>query len=311
VTRPHTIREDTTMTLEQLRIFVAVAEFQHVTKAAKSLNLAQSAASATIAALEARHGARLFNRVGRNIELTEAGRIFLTEAKAVLARVAAAELTLAELGGLKRGNLLIQASQTVAGYWLPRHLVVFRERFPGVEIDLRIGNSEQVAEAVHTGLAEIGFVEGEISDAALAVTPIARDQLVLVVGPDHPWSGARRLDPRRLKESAWVLREQGSGTRATFEAALQDFGLGLADLNITLELPSNEAVRAAVEAGSAATVLSASVVVSALEAGLLKRIPLDLPERAFHMVQHRERHSSAATEALLQIIRGKTATRKA
>lgn len=299
------------MTLEQLRIFVAVAETQHVTNAAKSLNLAQSAASAAIAALEARHGARLFNRVGRNIELTDAGRIFLTEAKAVLARIAAAELTLAELGGLKRGNLLIQASQTVAGYWLPRHLVVFKERFPGVAIDLRVGNSEQVAEAVRTGIAEIGFVEGDISNAALAIVPIARDQLVLVVGPDHPWATARRFDPRRLKESDWVLRERGSGTRATFEAALPRFGLSPADLNVTLELPSNEAVRAAVEAGSAATVLSASVVVAGLEAGLLKRVPLDLPERAFHMVQHRERHLSAATEALLQIIRGKASTRKA
>lgn len=298
------------MTLEQLRIFAAVAESQHVTRAAKSLNLAQSAASAAIAALEARHGARLFNRVGRNIELTEAGRIFLTEAQAVLARVAAAELTLAELGGLKRGHLLIQASQTVAGYWLPRHLVVFRERFPGVEIDLRVGNSEQVAEAVRTGIAEIGFVEGDVNDATLMVAPIARDQLVLVVGPDHPWANARRLDPRRLKESAWVLRERGSGTRATFEAALPRFGLSPDDLTVTLELPSNEAVRAAVEAGSAATVLSASVVVSGLEAGLLKRVPLDLPERAFHMVQHRERHLSAATEALLQIIRGKAPARK-
>jgi len=228
----------------------------------------------------------------------------------VLARVAAAELTLAELGGLKRGHLLIQASQTVAGYWLPRHLVVFRERFPGVEIDLRIGNSEQVAEAVRTGIAEIGFIEGDVNDATLAITSIARDQLVLVVGPDHPWATIRRLDPRRLKESAWVLRERGSGTRATFEAALPRFGLSADDLTVTLELPSNEAVRAAVEAGSAATVLSASVVVSGLEAGLLKRVPLDLPERAFHMVQHRERHLSAATEALLQIIRGKAPARK-
>ncbi|HVI87480.1 MAG TPA: LysR substrate-binding domain-containing protein [Dongiaceae bacterium] len=299
------------MTLEQLRIFVAVAETQHVTKAAKSLNLAQSAASAAIAALEARHGARLFNRVGRNIELTDAGRIFLTEAKAVLARVAAAELTLAELGGLKRGNLLIQASQTVASYWLPRHLVVFKERFPGVEIDLRVGNSEQVAEAVRAGLAEIGFVEGDIDDGSLSVAPIARDQLMLVVAPDHPWANLRRFDPRRLGESNWILRERGSGTRATFEAALPRFGLSPADLNVTLELPSNEAVRAAVEASSAATVLSASVVVAGLEAGLLKRVPLELPERAFHMVRHRERHQSAATEALLQIIRGKAPGRKA
>src|ERR1700741_461652 len=91
------------MTLEQLRIFVAVAERQHVTRAAEALNLTQSSASAAVAALESRHGTRLFHRVGRGIELTEAGRLFLGEAKAVLARAEAAELALAELGGLKRG----------------------------------------------------------------------------------------------------------------------------------------------------------------------------------------------------------------
>ena len=111
------------MTLEQLRIFVAVADRQHVTRAAEMLNIAQSAASAAIATLEGRHGAKLFHRVGRGIELTEAGALFLIEARAVLARAAAAELVLSELGGLKRGTLLVQASQTTASYWLPRHLV--------------------------------------------------------------------------------------------------------------------------------------------------------------------------------------------
>src|SRR3982074_3537060 len=110
------------MTLEQLRVFVAVAERQHVTRAAAVLNLAQSAVSAAIAALEARHGAKLFHRVGRGVELTEAGALFLVEARAVLARAEAAELVLSELGNLKRGSLAGHASQTIASYWLPRHL---------------------------------------------------------------------------------------------------------------------------------------------------------------------------------------------
>jgi DNA-binding transcriptional LysR family regulator len=87
--------------------------------AARALNLAQSAASHAIAALETRHDTKLFDRVGRRIELTEAGRVFLAEARAVLARAEAAELALSEFGALKRGTLLIQASQTVADYWLP------------------------------------------------------------------------------------------------------------------------------------------------------------------------------------------------
>jgi DNA-binding transcriptional LysR family regulator len=118
------------VTLDQLRIFVAVAQRQHVTRAAHALNLAQSAASHAIAALEARHDTNLFNRVGRRIELSEAGHAFLAEAKAVPARADAAELVLSEFGKLKRGTLSAQASQTIASYWLPRHLVTFQQVYP-------------------------------------------------------------------------------------------------------------------------------------------------------------------------------------
>ena len=119
------------MTLEQLRVFVAVAEREHVTRAAAELNLTQSATSAAIAALEARYATKLFNRIGRRIELTQAGRLFLVEARAVLARAAAAETVLAELAGLKRGSLSLAASQTVGNYWLPPLMHHYRERLSG------------------------------------------------------------------------------------------------------------------------------------------------------------------------------------
>jgi len=300
------------MTLEQLRIFVAVAERQHVTLAAEALNLAQSAASAAIAALESRHGTRLFHRVGRGIELTEAGRIFVEEAKAVLARAEAAELTLAELAGLKRGTLSVQASQTIASYWLPRHLVAFRRTFPEIEVRLGIGNTAEAALAVREGAAELGFVEGAVDDPALASQTVARDQLELVVGPEHEWAGIDRLDPRDLARTEWVMREPGSGTRSEFESALERFGLAPRQLKVALELPSNEAVRGAVEAGMGAAVISASVVSSSIEAGLLHRVRLDLPERAFHVLRHRERYHSLAAEALLKLISdgGERAKRK-
>ena len=256
------------MTLEQLRVFVAVAERQHVTRAAEALNLAQSAASAAIASLESRHGTRLFHRVGRRIELTEAGRAFLDEARAVLARAAAAELMLAEFGGLLRGSLSVCASQTIAGYWLPRHLAAYRLAHPGIGQRLTVGNTAQVAAAVHNGTAELGFVEGAVSDPALLSEVVASDQLVLVVGADHPWAGRARAELAELADIEWVLREPGSGTRSVFEAALADAG-ATDTLRVAMELPSNEAVRAAVEAGAGATVLSASVVAPSLEAGLL------------------------------------------
>src|SRR5260370_16264412 len=184
------------MTLEQLRIFVAVADRQHVTQAPRALKLAQAGAGQAIASLEKRHDTKLFDRVGRRIELTEAGRVFLAEARAVLARAEAAELALSEFGALKRGTLLIQASQTVADYWLPRHLVAFRRAYPQISIRLGIGNTAQVAAAVESGTAELGFGEGAVANEPLASGPIARDQLGIVVWPEHPRGGRPRLMPR-------------------------------------------------------------------------------------------------------------------
>ena len=290
------------MTLEQLRIYVAVAERQHITQAARALNLAQSAVSHAITALEARHDTKLFDRVGRGIELTEAGRVFLAEARSVLARAEAAELALGELGSLKRGTLSVQASQTIASYWLPRHLVAFRRTYPQIQIRLAIGNTAQVAAAVESGTAELGFVEGAVENEHFACTPVARDQLIVVVGPEHPWVSQARLTPGDLREGEWVLREPGSGTRSVFEDALAHLDIEPGALRIQLELPSNEAVRAAVEAGLGATAISASVAAPSIEAGLLHQVAFRLPEREFHVLRHRERYLSRAADALLALV---------
>jgi DNA-binding transcriptional LysR family regulator len=290
------------MTLEQLRIFVAVAEQQHVTQAARVLNLAQSAASHAIASLEARYDTKLFDRVGRRIKLTEAGRALLAEARTILAQVERAELALNEFGSLERGTLAVQASQTIASYWLPRHLVAFHHAHPRIDIRLTIGNTAQVAEAIQTGAAELGFIEGAVENDQLVSIPVARDQLVLVVGPEHQW--ARWAPPKTADflKSEWVLREPGSGTRSVFEEALAHLGVELRDLRVAMELPSNEAVRAAVEAGLGATALSASVAAPSIESGLLHHVRFNLPQREFHVLRHGQRYRSRIAEALLAAI---------
>jgi DNA-binding transcriptional LysR family regulator len=287
------------MTLDQLRIFVAVAERQHVTHAAEALNVAQSAASHAIASLEERHQTKLFNRIGRHIELTDAGQAFLKEARAVLATVEAAELALMEFSDLKRGVLSVQASQTIANYWLPRHLAAFRRAHPQIEIRASIGNTAQVATAVENRETELGFVEAAIHSEQLTSTAVARDQIIVVVAPYHELLKRKPVAPADLMEVEWVLRERGSGTRAVFEDALVQFGLKARALRIALELPSNEAVRSAAEAGLGAVVISAAVAAPSLEAGLLQQINFRLPEREFYVLTHRDRHPSRAAEAFL------------
>jgi len=287
------------MTLEQLRIFVAVAERQHMTRAAEALHLSQQAVSAAVVALENTYAAALFHRVGRRIELTEAGALFLDEARSVLARAAAAELTLSELGGLKRGTLAVQASQTIASYWLPLRLVAFHRAHPEIALRVGIGNTAQVAKAVVDGAAELGFIEGAIDEPALSCERVGEDRLVLVVAPAHPWAQRDRVELHELPQSEWVLREVGSGTRSAFESSLEQLGLAPRLLKVVMELPSNEAVRHAVQVGCGVTVIPELVADAALQSNALRRVPIDLPARPFFVVRHRERHRGKAADALL------------
>lgn len=286
------------MTLEQLRIFIAVAEQEHMTRAAETLHLTQSATSAAIAALEERHAVKLFDRIGRNIKLTSTGRLFLIEARAVLARASAAEAMLADLAGLKRGSLSLAASQTVGNYWLPPLIYRYRSRYPGIALDLKIGNTEQVAAWVQDGRADLGFVEGAVDNPALSARVVGKDELALVVGASHPWAGKRAPKLDEMKAANWVAREQGSGTRRIFETALAGLGLATDDITIALELPSNESVLGAVIAGAGATILSKLVATNTLMSGSLVALKLPLPSRSFFLLRHKERHATRAEREL-------------
>jgi DNA-binding transcriptional LysR family regulator len=292
-TRPHS-----GMALEQLRIFVAVAEREHVTRAAEVLNVTQSAASGAIATLEGRYGVKLFHRVGRRIELTNAGQLFLDEARGVLARAASAELALTEIAGLRRGTLRLVASQTIAGYWLPERLAAFHRRYPDIELAVGIDNTLGAARCVERGEAELGFVEGSIDDAALAHWPVDSDRMLLV-GPKP----VEMVTNDWLLDALWIMREAGSGTRATFEEAVRARGIDPRRLNIVLTLPSNESVLAAVRAGAGYAVLSQLVVGPMIEAGALFALPFDLPARSFFALRQKERYRSRAADALLEVLK--------
>jgi DNA-binding transcriptional LysR family regulator len=292
------------MTLDQLRVFIAVAERGHVTRAAEVLGISQSAASAAIATLESRYRTKLFDRVGRGIELTETGRLFLREARAVLNRASMARSVLQDLAGQASGTVAIAASQTIATYWLPRRLAAFHAANPGVRLNVVILNTQDVETAVVEGEVNLGLVEGPTQHPALTRQPIDQDNLVLVVASDQPplpVNAAGRLDLRAI---TWVIREEGSGTRRGLEDLAFREGLTLDDLNIFLVLPSNESVREAIEAGAGATIISRHVVASAIAAGRLTEIPIELPQREYALVRHRDRHETLAQQALVEHLTG-------
>lgn len=291
------------MTFEQLAIFVAVAEREHLTNAAQAIGLTPSAVSASIKTLETAYGVQLFHRVGRRIELTAAGRNFLPEAQAILSRARGASLVLSELGALQRGVLDVWASQTIANYWLPPLLMRFHDRWPGIALNLTVSNTKGVVQAVLDGRAEVGFVEGSVDEGALHRRVLAQDQMVIVAAADHPLAHGHSVPPDELGALTWILREEGSGTRSEFETALSALGLDPATLRVAMVLPSNEAVLSAVQSGSAATAISRAAADTLIAAGRLSILNAPLPVRQFQSLVHKERHASGAVAALLDLAR--------
>ncbi len=290
------------MTLDQLHAFVVVAETLNMTRAAERLHLTQPSVSAAIAALEQRHATRLFDRVGRRLELTEAGRLFLPEARAVLARTAEAGRLLDDLSSLARGSVRIAASQTLATYWLPRRMARFAIRFPQIALSLAVGNSTQTAALVMHGEADIGFVEAEVEEDLLARSVIGGDQIGLYAATGHPLT-RRPPTVADLQAASWIMRERGSGTRDHAMAGLAQSGLALADLRICLELPSNGAALEAVEAGATIAAVSDLAAAPRVAAGSIRRLDWHLPQRDFTMLTHRGRRPGRAADAFIAALR--------
>ncbi|MCH4091035.1 LysR substrate-binding domain-containing protein [Acetobacter sp.] len=291
------------MTLEQLRIFVTVAELLNMRAAAETLHLSQPAVSAAIAALEERHATRLFDRVGRRLELNDAGRVFLPAARNVLSKAADAVQVLDDLSGLLQGELRIAASQTVATYWLPGFLTRFAVQYPAITLNFRVSNTMQAAAAVMEGQADLGFVEGRIDQAFLLhKQPVATDDFRLYAAPGHRLFG-QSLTRQDLVDAQWVLREEGSGTRDHLARCLQTlFRLDLTDLDIRLVLPSNEAVLEGVASGGLISAVSDLAAASRVRAGLVEALDCTLEKRNFHMLRHRERPLSRAAQAFVAML---------
>lgn len=286
------------MTLEQLRIFLVVAEELNMTRAAERLHLTQPAVSAAIAALEERHATRLFDRVGRRIELTEAGKLFRSEAAAVLARADDARQLLDDLAGLQRGSIRLAASQTVATYWLPSRMAAFADAHPMIRQYLFVGNSEQAAAKLFAGEADLAFVEGPVADAMLLSAAVGADRIAIYAAVGHPiLSGPQ--DANMLAGATWVMREPGSGTRDHLEDGLRQSGVNVADLNVALELPSNGAVLAAIKGSRLIGAVSELAADAQVTAKAIEKLQWMFPQREFTMLTHRARRLSRATEAFI------------
>jgi DNA-binding transcriptional LysR family regulator len=294
------------VSLHQLGVFRCVARHQSFSRAAEELRISQPAVSAHVRELERLYGIELFEQVGRRVRLTEAGRLLGEYADRLLALVEESARAVDELKGVERGHLAVGASTIPGTYFLPEALGHFKERHPGVETDLRIGDTHQMLGMVRRSDVELAVVGESREENGLRRQPYRSDELVLLVAPGHRWAREGLRDLAELAEEPFILREPGSSTRENAEALLWRLGIAL---RTRMEWESTEAIKKGVEAGLGVSILSAHAVELEAATGRLKIVhhPALACRRQFYIVSHADRRLSPAARAfaaLLQVEAG-------
>lgn len=279
------------LTLRQLEIFVAIAESGSTTAASERIALSQSAISGALSDLESLLDARLFDRVGRRLVLNESGRALLPRARVALdaGRDIERQFGVGQAGpGQGALHIRLGASSTIGNYLVPGMVARYQQHQPGASVDVQIGNTQDIAEAVARFDVDLGLVEGPCHVADLRVEPWQDDALVIVCAPDHPLALQARDQPcgvAALRSVQWLLREAGSGTRTVVEHELLPH---LDQFERVLYLGSTEAIKQAAACGLGISCLSLCAVQDMLSLGRLVVLPTTLPElrRRFYVIRH-------------------------
>jgi DNA-binding transcriptional LysR family regulator len=289
------------MNINHLRVFHAVAEAGSITAAARTLAVSQPAVSKQLGDLEDALGTRLVDRLPRGIRLTSPGRALLEHARRIFGIERTAEAELAALVGVRRGELSIGASTTVGSYLVPPVLGEFQRRYPGLRLDLEIGNTAAVHDLVRRQLVELGLTEGSVTDDNLEASVFDHDDMVAIAAPGDPVLARQPVPARELVALPFVMRERGSGTREVIEAALAKRRLAVEPI---MSLGSTEAVKNAVAARLGVAIVSRLTVDLELASGSLVVIALaDLEiRRPLHLVELRGRSRSPAAARFLAML---------
>lgn len=279
--------------LHRLRIFWAVARHLSVTRAAHELAIAQPAVSQQVKALEAELGAALFQRRGRGIELTDAGRLLSEVCADVFHSLDEGGRMLAELDAGSRGSVRIAADTTSGIYVVPGALGAFHRAHPAVEVTLHVENRSGVLRRLTERTCDLAVMATPPEEIGVEVEPFLWDRLVVIAAPDHPLAGRCEIGIATLAGERFLVREPGSGTRAATERVFARAGRRL---QAVMELGSSGAIKQAVAAGLGVAVISRWAIELELQLGRLVVLDaLGFPlERRWSLVNLRSRRLSAA-----------------
>jgi len=262
-----------------LRLLILIGSTGSLTSASTSMGISQQAASTRIRLLERKIGTALLLRSARGSTLTPTGQLVAGWATDFVAAADVFTQSIAALRSDVAADLTIASSLTIAEHLLPRWLVKLRAqretRGEPTSVTMLAANSEGVAQLVRTRSVVLGFIESPDVPNDLESRPVARDELILVVHPDHEWAQkGKPVDPAEISRTVLVTRERGSGTRLALERSLSDLPEPVALNAASIELPSNAAIRASVAAGLAPAVLSVLAVADDLALGRVVRVPM-------------------------------------
>lgn len=278
-----------------MRYVVAVAETANFTRAAERCLVVQSALSHQIARLERELGARLFDRTSRRVRLTPAGEAFLPAARQALDAADRARAEVAAVSGEIRGRLAIGTIPTAAAVDLPSALKDFRVRYPQVQITLRVGGSEELAERVRQGTLDIALLglPHNVQPKGVSGHALAHGELVAVVAPGHPLAGETDVDLHRLSNEVFVDFAAGGGGRAQSDEAFAAAGLSR---EVAFEVTTPELMARLVRLGLGVGLLPAAFVTELADVHVVKL--RDPPTRVEHLIWSRMRPSPAAAAFL-------------
>jgi len=287
-------------TLKQIQTFMEVARQRSVSKAAERLFVTQPAVSMQIKQLEDAFGLALLESAGRNIRLTHAGEAFLVHAQAAMGQLKDMEAQMADHVGLKKGRIDLAVVST-AKYFIPMLLVRFGRLFQGINIQLKIDNRENVLGMLARNEADLVVMGRSPADLDCEATPFATNPLTVVAEPSHPLVRRRQLPFSALADYSFVVREQGSGTRAAMERL---FAEHKTPLKIEMEMPSNETIKQAVMAGMGLSFLSMRTVRHEMASGHIAVVDIQgMPQMGHWYITHlRQKKLSPAARSFKEFL---------
>jgi DNA-binding transcriptional LysR family regulator len=283
------------LTIRQLEVFSAVARGGSTRAAADQVARSQSAASNALSELDVTLGVQLFDRIGKRLILNENGRALLPYAASIVEQATETEALFSEA---HQAPLRLASSYTIGEYLLPDLIASWKGAHPRSQIQLRIANTHEVFEAIASFDADVGFIEGQHTHPDLTVRKWRTDSMAVVAAPHHPLAG-ESPGIRQLGEAFWILRENGSGTREASDRWLIPH---LEQVQVDLELGSNEAVKRAVALGLGLGCLSRHAVADAIRQGWLVEVKTPLPEleRTLSLVVHRAKQLGSVSQVFLR-----------